>query len=68
MRTERSIEPVPLEEHEEHIDGTKDHDYCSVPEPSAQDMAASSAEDLSKEVEDLRKYRRDLSSESLVYS
>ncbi|KAJ3582032.1 hypothetical protein NHX12_015971 [Muraenolepis orangiensis] len=54
-RTERPIEPVPSEEQEQHIDGTKDHDYCSVPQPSALDMAASTAEDLSKKVEESEK-------------
>ncbi|XP_063741858.1 uncharacterized protein LOC134865935 [Eleginops maclovinus] len=60
QRTERPIEPVPGEEQEQHTDGTKDHDYCSVPEPSALDMSASAAGDLSKEVEDLRKEIQEL--------
>uniref|UniRef100_A0AAZ1X641 THAP domain-containing protein 1 n=1 Tax=Oreochromis aureus TaxID=47969 RepID=A0AAZ1X641_OREAU len=39
---------------------TRDHDYCSVPEPSALDISASAAEDLSKDVETLRKEIQEL--------
>ncbi|XP_035239884.1 uncharacterized protein LOC118208975 [Anguilla anguilla] len=53
-RTKRPIEPVPPEEQEQRIDGTRDHDYCSVPEPSALDMSSSAVENMSKESEDLR--------------
>ncbi|KAJ3598267.1 hypothetical protein NHX12_001778 [Muraenolepis orangiensis] len=49
-----------------HIDGTNDHDYCSVPVQSALDMAASTAEDLSKEVEDLRKEITELRMEPAI--
>ncbi|KAF3833130.1 hypothetical protein F7725_026795 [Dissostichus mawsoni] len=43
-RRERPIEPDPPEEHEQPCDLT-DHDYCSVPEPSALDMSYSATED-----------------------
>lgn len=66
-RVERPIEAAPPEEEEEHIDITKDHDYCSVPEPAAMDISASAAEDVSNEVEELRKEVQE-SSESLDYS
>uniref|UniRef100_A0A3P9CDS3 THAP domain-containing protein 1 n=1 Tax=Maylandia zebra TaxID=106582 RepID=A0A3P9CDS3_9CICH len=50
-RTERRPELVRL---------TRDHDYCSVPEPSALDISASAAEDLFKDVETLRKEIQEL--------
>uniref|UniRef100_A0A669CQ88 THAP domain-containing protein 1 n=1 Tax=Oreochromis niloticus TaxID=8128 RepID=A0A669CQ88_ORENI len=58
-RTERRPELVPPDDQEEHS-LTIDHDYCSVPEPSALDMSASAAEDLSKDVETLRKEIQEL--------
>lgn len=58
-RTEQPTEPVPHEE-EEQINTAKDHDCCSVPEPSALDLSASAAEDLSEEVEELREELRKL--------
>ncbi|KAI9547529.1 hypothetical protein NQZ68_017082 [Dissostichus eleginoides] len=58
-RRERPIEPVPPEEHEQPCDLT-DHDYCSVPEPSALDMSYSATEDLSKVIEDLKKKLQEL--------
>lgn len=38
-----------------------DHNYCSLPEL---DKCASSPEDLSKEVEDLRKHKQELCAQS----
>lgn len=58
-RTERRPERVPPDDQEEHS-LTRDHDYCSVPEPSALDISASAAEDLSKDVETLRKEIQEL--------
>ncbi|XP_025761065.1 uncharacterized protein LOC102076109 [Oreochromis niloticus] len=58
-RTERRPELVPADDQEEHS-LTRDHDYCSVPEPSALDISASAAEDLSKDVETLRKEIQEL--------
>uniref|UniRef100_A0A3P9DMD3 THAP domain-containing protein 1 n=1 Tax=Maylandia zebra TaxID=106582 RepID=A0A3P9DMD3_9CICH len=58
-RTERRPELVPPDDQEEHS-LTRDHDYCSVPEPSALDISASAAEDLSKDVETLRKEIQEL--------
>ncbi|XP_056140188.1 THAP domain-containing protein 1-like [Lampris incognitus] len=51
-RAKRPADPVPPEE--QH-DSTRDHDYCSVPEPSALDMSLTSVEDKDKEIVDLRK-------------
>lgn len=59
-RVERPIEIAPPEEEEEHIGVTNDHDYCSVPEPAAMDMSTSAAEDVSTEVEELRKEIQEL--------
>uniref|UniRef100_A0A3P8P437 THAP domain-containing protein 1 n=1 Tax=Astatotilapia calliptera TaxID=8154 RepID=A0A3P8P437_ASTCA len=59
LRTERRPEGVPPDDQEEHS-LTRDHDYCSVPEPSALDISASAAEDLSKDVETLRKEIQEL--------
>uniref|UniRef100_A0A3P9B2J7 THAP domain-containing protein 1 n=1 Tax=Maylandia zebra TaxID=106582 RepID=A0A3P9B2J7_9CICH len=59
-RTEQRPELVPPDDQEEHS-LTRDHDYCSVPEPSALDISASAAEDLSKDVETLRKEIQDAS-------
>ncbi|XP_026030642.1 uncharacterized protein LOC113026275 isoform X1 [Astatotilapia calliptera] len=58
-RTERRPELVPPDDQEDHS-LTRDHDYCSVPEPSALDISASAAEDLSKDVETLRKEIQEL--------
>uniref|UniRef100_A0A3P9AQV1 THAP domain-containing protein 1 n=1 Tax=Maylandia zebra TaxID=106582 RepID=A0A3P9AQV1_9CICH len=58
-RTERRPELVPPDDQEEHS-LTRDHDYCSVPEPSALDISASAAEDLSEDVETLRKEIQEL--------
>uniref|UniRef100_A0A3P8PEW5 THAP domain-containing protein 1 n=1 Tax=Astatotilapia calliptera TaxID=8154 RepID=A0A3P8PEW5_ASTCA len=58
-RTEQRPEQVPPDDQEEHS-LTRDHDYCSVPEPSALDISASAAEDLSKDVETLRKEIQEL--------
>ncbi|XP_026050741.1 uncharacterized protein LOC113037658 [Astatotilapia calliptera] len=58
-RTERRPELVPPDDQEEQS-LTRDHDYCSVPEPSALDIYASAAEDLSKDVETLRKEIQEL--------
>uniref|UniRef100_A0A3P9C5S0 THAP domain-containing protein 1 n=1 Tax=Maylandia zebra TaxID=106582 RepID=A0A3P9C5S0_9CICH len=58
-RTERRPEGVPPDDQEEHS-LTRDHDYCSVPEPSALDISASAAEDLSKDVETLKKEIQEL--------
>uniref|UniRef100_A0A3P9CQD5 THAP domain-containing protein 1 n=1 Tax=Maylandia zebra TaxID=106582 RepID=A0A3P9CQD5_9CICH len=58
-RTERRPELVPPDDQEEHS-LTRDHDYCSVPEPSALDISASAAEDvetLRKEIQELRVQR-----------
>ncbi|XP_039470111.1 uncharacterized protein LOC120440833 [Oreochromis aureus] len=59
LGTERRPELVPADDQEEHS-LTRDHDYCSVPEPSALDISASAAEDLSKDVETLRKEIQEL--------
>uniref|UniRef100_A0AAZ1X149 THAP domain-containing protein 1 n=1 Tax=Oreochromis aureus TaxID=47969 RepID=A0AAZ1X149_OREAU len=59
IETERRPELVPPDDQEEHS-LTRDHDYCSVPEPSALDISASAAEDLSKDVETLRKEIQEL--------
>uniref|UniRef100_A0AAZ1XL45 THAP domain-containing protein 1 n=1 Tax=Oreochromis aureus TaxID=47969 RepID=A0AAZ1XL45_OREAU len=59
IETERRRELVPADDQEEHS-LTRDHDYCSVPEPSALDISASAAEDLSKDVETLRKEIQEL--------
>ncbi|XP_026006691.1 uncharacterized protein LOC113011376 [Astatotilapia calliptera] len=58
-RTERRPELVPPDDQEEQS-LTRDHDYCSVPEPSALDISASAAEDLSEDVETLRKEIQEL--------
>ncbi|XP_039882787.1 uncharacterized protein LOC120730440 [Simochromis diagramma] len=58
-RTERRLELVPPDDQKEHS-LTRDHDYCSVPEPSALDISASAAEDLSEDVETLRKEIQEL--------
>ncbi|KAL7399690.1 hypothetical protein ABVT39_000316 [Epinephelus coioides] len=57
-RVEQPTEVAPPEEEEEHIGVTNDH--CSVPEPAAMDMSASAAEDVSTEVEELRKEIQEL--------
>uniref|UniRef100_A0A3P8R415 THAP-type domain-containing protein n=1 Tax=Astatotilapia calliptera TaxID=8154 RepID=A0A3P8R415_ASTCA len=59
IETERRPELVPPDDQEDHS-LTRDHDYCSVPEPSALDISASAAEDLSKDVETLRKEIQEL--------
>uniref|UniRef100_A0A669C0Y2 THAP-type domain-containing protein n=1 Tax=Oreochromis niloticus TaxID=8128 RepID=A0A669C0Y2_ORENI len=59
IETERRPELVPPDDQEEHS-LTREHDYCSVPEPSALDISASAAEDLSKDVETLRKEIQEL--------
>uniref|UniRef100_A0A3P9BW33 THAP domain-containing protein 1 n=1 Tax=Maylandia zebra TaxID=106582 RepID=A0A3P9BW33_9CICH len=59
IETERRPELVPPDDQEEHS-LTRDHDYCSVPEPSALDISASAAEDLSEDVETLRKEIQEL--------
>uniref|UniRef100_A0A3P8RAD7 THAP domain-containing protein 1 n=1 Tax=Astatotilapia calliptera TaxID=8154 RepID=A0A3P8RAD7_ASTCA len=59
IEMERRPELVPPDDQEEHS-LTRDHDYCSVPEPSALDISASAAEDLSEDVETLRKEIQEL--------
>uniref|UniRef100_A0A3P9CAR9 THAP-type domain-containing protein n=1 Tax=Maylandia zebra TaxID=106582 RepID=A0A3P9CAR9_9CICH len=59
IETERRPELVPPDDQEEHR-LTRDRDYCSVPEPSALDISASAAEDLSKDLETLRKEIQEL--------
>ncbi|KAL3969288.1 phosphatase and actin regulator 4 [Sarotherodon galilaeus] len=58
-RTERHPELVPPDDQEEHS-LTRDHDYCSVPEPPFTIYHLSAAEDLSKDVETLRKEIQEL--------
>ncbi|XP_061591062.1 uncharacterized protein LOC133456583 isoform X1 [Cololabis saira] len=51
---------VPPEEQEQLTDVTMDHNYCSVPEPSAPDTSLSTVEDLTEELQDLRKEMQEL--------
>uniref|UniRef100_A0A3Q3CGS5 THAP domain-containing protein 1 n=1 Tax=Haplochromis burtoni TaxID=8153 RepID=A0A3Q3CGS5_HAPBU len=65
--SDQLIEPTTLDGRRRLIKGAvptlfewNGHDYCSVPEPSALDISASAAEDLSEDVETLRKEIQEL--------
>ena len=57
-RVDRFVKAAPPEDEVDQL--FNDHDYCSVPEPAAMDMAASAAESITNEVEELRKELQEL--------
>ena len=57
-RVDRFVENSPPEDEVDLL--FNDQDYCSVPEPAAMDMSASTAESVSNEVQELRKELQEL--------
>ena len=57
-RVDRFVETAPPEDEVDLL--FNDQDYCSVPEPAAMDMSASTAESVSNEVQELRKELQEL--------
>ena len=57
-RVDRFVETAPPEDEVNLL--FNDQDYCSVPEPAAMDMSASTAESVSNEVQELRKELQEL--------